>query len=64
MDENNQYGQAVTKPLLYGCIKKVKTPSMLEFNRILDRLSHEDRMVHLFIVDIQFHNKNPQNNAI
>ena len=60
MDENNQYGQAMTKPLPYGCIKKVKTPSMLEFNRILDRLSHEDRMVHLFIVDIQFRNKNPK----
>ena len=22
MDENNQYGQAMTKPLPYGCIKK------------------------------------------
>ena len=22
MDENNQYGQAMTKPLLYGCIKR------------------------------------------
>ena len=22
MDENNQYGQAMTKPLQYGCIKK------------------------------------------
>ena len=24
MDENNQYGQAMTKPLPYGCIKKKK----------------------------------------
>ena len=38
MDENNQYGQAMTKPLRYVCIKKMKTTSMLEFNRILDRL--------------------------
>ena len=22
IDENNQYGQAMTKPLPYGCIKK------------------------------------------
>ena len=24
MDENNQYGKAMTKPLPYGCIKKKK----------------------------------------
>ena len=24
MDENNQYGQAMTKPLPYGCIEKKK----------------------------------------
>ena len=59
MDENNQYGQAMTKPLPYGCIKKkMKTSSMLEFNRILDCLSHEDSIDHLFIEDIKFHNKN------
>ena len=27
MDENNQYGQAMTKPLPYGCIEKQKTRS-------------------------------------
>ena len=33
MDENNQYGQAMTKPLLYGCIKKQKkVPNQQEFN--------------------------------
>ena len=26
MDENNQYGQAMTKPLPYGCIKKQECP--------------------------------------
>ena len=25
MDENNQYGQAMTKPLPYGCIKKKRS---------------------------------------
>ena len=53
-DENNQYGQTMTKPLPYGCIKKMKKPNLLEFNRILDRLSHEDNIGHLFIVDINF----------
>ena len=59
MDENNQYRKAMTKPLPYGCIKRApKVPSLLEFNRILDSLSHKDKMGHLFIVDIKFFNKN------
>ena len=50
MDKNNQYGQAMTKPLLYGCIKKQEhPPSLLEFNKILDKISHEDKIGHLFI---------------
>ena len=34
MDENNQYGKAMTKPLVYGCIKKKKEnpPSLTEFD--------------------------------
>ena len=39
-------------------LKKMKTPSMLEFNRILDRLSHQDSIGHLFVVDIKLHNRN------
>ena len=43
MDENNQYGMAMTKPLLYDCIKKKDNrPTMTEFNQILNNLSHED----------------------
>ena len=50
MDKNNQYGQAMTKPLLYGCIKEQEhPPSLLEFNKILDKISHEDKIGHLFI---------------
>ena len=61
MDENNQYGQAMTKPLLYGCIEKQEHPiSIIEFNRILDKISHEDNIEHLSIVDIKFHNINPK----
>ena len=34
MYENNQYGQAMTKPLPYGCIKKQEhIPSISEFNK-------------------------------
>ena len=59
MDENNQYGMTMTKPLPYGCIKKQDTvPSLTEFNRILDKISHEDKISHLFTVDIKFHNIN------
>ena len=33
MDENNQYGNAMAKPLQYGCIKKMeKISSLREFN--------------------------------
>ena len=49
----------MTKPLPYGCIKKQKNvPSLLESNAILDRISHEDNIDHLFIVDIKFYNIN------
>ena len=56
MDENNQYGQAMTKALLYGCIKK---QDHLEFyyNKILDNISHDDKTGHLFVVDIKFYDK-------
>ena len=61
MDENNQYGQAMTKPLPYGCIKKQEhVPSMTEFNKILDKISHDDNIRHVFKVDIKFHNLNPK----
>ena len=49
----------MTKPLPCGCIEKQENvPSILEFNIILDRVSHEDNIGHLFIVDIKFHNLN------
>ena len=61
MDENNQYGMAMTKPLPFGCIKKRENPPILtEFSRILDALSHDNNIGHLFIADIKFHNVNPK----
>ena len=61
MDKNNQYGQAITKPLPYSCIKKQEiVPSLLEFNKMLGRISHDDTIGHLFIVDIKFHKRYPK----
>ena len=57
---DNQYGQAMTKPLPYGCIKKQEhPPSLTEFNRVLDKISHNDNIRH-FIVDIKFNDMNPK----
>lgn len=61
MDKNNQYGQAITKPLPYSCIKKQEiVPSLLEFNKMLGRISQDDTIGHLFIVDIKFHKRYPK----
>ena len=45
----------MTKPVLYGCIKKQKnTPTLNRFNRILDAIEHTNTIGHLFTVDIKF----------
>ena len=50
MDENNQYGFAMTKPLPYGVIKKKKVlPTLEELEQIL-----ANKLGHLFVVDIVF----------
>ena len=59
MDKNNQYGQAMTRPLPYSCVKKQKnTPTMGPLNRILDSIDHSDTLGHMFTVDIKFHDIN------
>lgn len=35
-------------------------PSLLELNMILDHTFHTDKIGHLFIVDIKFHNENEE----
>ena len=55
MDENNQYGNAMTKPLPTGSIRRVKKlPTMREFDLILQGISDTDKIGHLFIADIEF----------
>ena len=61
MDEINQCGKAMTKSLPHDCIKKQEhSPSLLEFNKILDKIPYDDQIGYLSIVDIKFHNKNPK----
>ena len=55
MDENNQYGMAMTKPLPYGCIKrKKKILNFDELTKLLKNVSLKDKIGHLFTVDIEF----------
>ena len=61
MDENNQYGMAMTKPLPYGCIKKQeKLPNFTELEQLLKSITLEDKIGHLFTVDIEFFDVNPK----
>ena len=55
LDENNQYGNGITKPLPTGCIKDA---SWQTFNFLLEKVDFEDKIGHLYIVDIEFDIKN------
>ena len=58
-NENNQYGFAMMKPMPTGCIKEYNSSSWLTFNLLLEKVSLDDPIGHLFVVDIEF----DQNNA-
>ena len=58
LDENNQYGYAMTRPMPTGCIKQNNSPSWLKFNLLLEKVSFEDPIGHLFIVDIELDEEN------
>ena len=58
LDENNQYGYAMTRPMPTGCIKQNNSRPWLKFNLLLEKVSFEDPIGHLFIVDIEFDVKN------
>ena len=51
-DENNQYVFAMTKPMPTGCIKENNSPTWLEFNLLLEKVSLEDPISHLCVVDL------------
>ena len=54
LDENNQYGNAMTKPMSTGCIKKEHQPTWRTFNILLERVDVDDPVGHLLVVDISF----------
>ena len=56
--ENNQYGNGMTKPLPTGCIKDNSEISWETFNFLLESVSFDDKIGHLYIVDIEFDYKN------
>ena len=58
LDENNQYGHAMAKPLPTGCIKNDTDLSWQTFNLLLESVSLNDKIGHLYIVDIFFDHKN------
>ena len=58
LDENNQYGYGMTKSLPTGCIKDNSDLSWKIFNLLLESVSLEDGIGHLYIVNIEFDTKN------
>ena len=56
LDENNQYGNGMTKPLLTGCIKDDPDVSWETFNFLLKKVDFEDTIEDT--VDIKFDIKN------
>ena len=47
----------MTKPMSASCIKE-HSPSWLEFNLLLETVSLDDKIGHLFVVDIEFDKRN------
>ena len=48
----------MTKPIPTGCIKECNSPSWLTFNLLLEKVSLDDPISHLFVVNIEFDRKN------
>ena len=58
LDENNQYGFAIAKPMPTGCIKFDTDISWKTFNHVLETVDLDDKIGHLYIVDIYFDYEN------
>ena len=48
----------MTKPLLTGCTKDDSNISWETFNLLLEKVNFEDKISHLFVVDIVFDSEN------
>ena len=58
LDENNQYGNGMTKALPTGCIKDDSDISWATFNFLTKTVDFRDTIGHLYIVDIEFDYEN------
>ena len=63
MDKNNQYGNAMTKALPTGSVKKEKkVPTLKVFDLIIQGILDQYQIGHLFIVDMELVKKMPAKN--
>ena len=53
LDENDQYGFAMTKTMPTGFIKEQPAPSWLKFNLLLETVDLDDEIGHLFVANIE-----------
>ena len=58
LDENNQYGYGMTKPLPTGCTKENLDVSWRTFNLLLKKFSLNNQIGQFYVVDIEFDHKN------
>ena len=64
LDENNQYGFGMTKPLLTVSIKIDSDISFQKLNDLIRKLDIDLLIRHLYVVDIEFDHKNATQNQI
>ena len=58
LDENNQYGYSMTKPLPSSCTKENKNFSWVDINILIESVDLADKIGHFFVVYILFDAKN------
>ena len=64
LDNNNQYGYSMTKPLPTGFIKENSDISWRTFNLLLEKVNLDDQIGEFYVVDIEFDHKKATDNQI
>ena len=64
LNEKNQYGFGMTKPLSTGCIKADSDISLKKLNDLIRKLDIDLPIGHLHVVDIEFDHKKSTENQI
>ena len=57
LNEDNQYGFTMRKPLPTGCLKKKQMSTWRKLNLLLEKVDLDAPIGHLFVVDIHFDHK-------